>query len=241
MADTVHNLDQPIGALIDIAVREFGEVEFETMVVGGQSLEILQIKNMPKYLDKLIDKTRAGKTITLPLWAKVWPSCLILGYTLTRFPFVEGGSILEVGAGSAVNGLLLARLGHSVTITDIEPFALLFSRINALKNGLEDKVLLRRADFTVDDMGQRFDYIIGCEVLYDEPSYEPLADFIDAHLAEVPHAEVLLAMDRKRQGRKFFDKAAGVFAMMKSDANYRDKESGEENVVNLYRMKRKQA
>ncbi|MBG0790112.1 MAG: methyltransferase [Desulfovibrionaceae bacterium] len=241
MADTVHNLDQPIGALIDIAVREFGEVEFETVALGGQTLEILQIRNMPKYLDKLIDKSRAGKTITLPLWAKVWPSCLIMGYTLTRFPFAEGGRILEVGAGCAVNGLLLARLGHVVTISDIEPYALLFSKINALKNGLDDKVVLRRTDFTSDNMGKRFDYIIGCEVLYDEPSYEPLADFIEAHLTDAAHAEVLLALDRKRQGRKFFDKAAESFAMMKSDANYTDKETGEEKVVNLYRMKRKQA
>ena len=61
MADTVHNLDQPIGALIDIAVREFGDVEFETVNVGDITLEVLQIKNMQKYLDKLIDKTRAGK------------------------------------------------------------------------------------------------------------------------------------------------------------------------------------
>ena len=156
MVDTVHNLDQPIGALIDIATREFGDVAFETVAVGDQKLEILQIKNMPKYLDKLVDKTRAGKKITLPLWAKVWPSCLILGYTLTRFPFTGGGPILEIGAGCAVNGLLLAKLGHSVIITDIEPYALLFCKINALKNGLDDLVELRSADFTTDDMGERF-------------------------------------------------------------------------------------
>lgn len=239
MADTVHNLDQPIGALIDIAVREFGEVEFETVSMGDRSLEILQIKNMPKYLDKLIDRNRGGKTITLPLWAKVWPSCLVLGYTLTRFPFAEGASFLEVGAGCAVNGLLLASLGHEVVITDIEPFALLFSKINALKNGLDDRVALRRADFTTDDMGRRFDYIIGCEVLYHEDSYEPLADFIDGHLSDAGHAEVLLALDCKRQGRRFFDKAGQTFAMMKSDANYKDKETGEGNVINMYRMKRK--
>ncbi len=241
MADTVHNLDQPIGALIDIAVREFGEVGFETVAIGDRSLEILQVKDMPKYLDKLVDKTRAGKSVDLPLWAKVWPSCLVLGYTLTRFPFAEGATFLEVGAGCAVNGLLLAALGHHVVITDVEPFALLFSRINALKNGLEDRVELRRADFTRDDIGQKFDYIIGCEVLYHEASYEPLADFIDVHLSGAPHAEVLLALDRKRQGRKFFEKAGEAFMMMKSDANYTDKETGEENVINMYRMKRKAA
>ncbi len=241
MADIVHNLDQPIGALIDIAVREFGEVEFETVNVGGMSLEVLQIKNMQQYLDKLIDKTRAGKKITLPLWAKIWPSCLILGYTLTRFSFSEGCSILEVGAGGAVNSLVLAKLGHEVTVSDIEPFALLFSRINALKNGVADKMTLHRADFTSDTFEEKYDYIIGCEVLYEEASFEPLLVFLSRQLSNSPSAEIVLAMDQKRQGRKFFDLANEQFAMMKSAAKYKDRDTGEENIVNLFRMKRKQA
>ncbi len=241
MADKVHNLDQPIGALIDIAVREFGEVEFQTVTVGDKTLEVLQIKDMPKYLDKLMDKTRAGKKIALPMWAKIWPSTLVLGYMLTKFPFADNCTILEVGAGCAVNGMVLASLGHKVTVTDVDPFALLFGRINALKNGLEGKLVIKQADFTQDALDERYDYLIGCDVLYEEAVYEILADFVDEHLAETPTAEVLLAMDQKRQGRKFFDKASESFAMMKSDAKYKDTETGEENVVSLYRMKRKQA
>ena len=78
-------------------------------------------------------------------------------------------------------------------------------------------------------------------MLYDEKSYEPLADFVDRHLSDAPFAEMLLALDRKRQGRKFFDKADNMFAMMKSEAKYKDKETGDENIINLYRMKRKRA
>jgi len=241
VADKVHNLDQPIGALIDIAVREFGEVDFETITFGDTSLQVLQIKQMQKYLDKLMDKTRGGKKITLPLWAKVWPSTLILGYTLTRFPFGENCAILEVGAGCAVNGMILAGRGCNVTVSDLDPYALLFGKINALKNGLDDKINIRRADFTRDTLGERYDYIIGCEVLYEEVVYEPLVDFLDAHLAQTPAAEIILAMDMKRQGRKFFEKAQENYAMMKTDANYKDKETGEEEIVSLYRMKRKQA
>lgn len=241
MADKVHNLDQPIGALIDIAVREFGEVQFETVSIGDQSLEVLQIKDMPKYLDKLVDKTRAGKKIRLPLWAKVWPSTLILGYTLTRFPFADGAAVLEVGAGCAINGMVLAQRGLDVTISDIDPFALLFGKINALKNGLDDKMVIRQADFTADKLDKKYEYIIGCEVLYEEAVYEPLADFLEEHLSDAPHAEILLAMATKRQGRQFFDKASQTFAMMKSDVKCNDKETGNEDAVSLYRMKRKQA
>nr|WP_279593517.1 methyltransferase [Pseudodesulfovibrio sp. S3-i] len=234
-------MEQPIGALIDIAVREFGEVVFETVSIGGHSFEVLQIKHMQKYLDKLMDKNRAGKGISLPFWAKVWPSSLILGYTLTKFPFVQGSHILEVGAGCALNSMVLAKIGYAVTVTDIEPFALLFGKINALKNGLEDKIQLRQADFTTDSLGMRFEYIIGCEVLYEEAVYEPMVAFLDSLLVENASSEILLAMDQKRQGRKFFDKACDLFSMMKSCANYKDTETGEEQVVNLFRLKRKQA
>ena len=54
-------------------------------------------------------------------------------------------------------------------------------------------------------------------------------------------AEILLAMDQKRQGRKFFDLANEQYAMMKSAAKCKDAKTGEENAVNLFRMKRKQA
>jgi len=234
-----HDLDQPISVLIDIAIKKFGDVEFEKVVVGDVSLEVLQIKNMQQYIDKLMDKTRSGKKISLPLWAKVWPSSLILGYTLTKFPLTKGSKILEVGAGSAVNGLVLAKRGFDVTITDIDPDALLFSKINALKNNLADSIAISRTDFTSDSLDCCFKYIVGCEVLYDEIGFASLADFLADHLAEEDSAEIILAIDQKRQARKFFELANEQFAMMKSSAKYTDKETGDENIINLFRLKRK--
>jgi len=37
-----YDLDQPMDVLIDIAVKKFGEVEFEKIVVGDISIEVLQ-------------------------------------------------------------------------------------------------------------------------------------------------------------------------------------------------------
>lgn len=239
MAVKDYDLDRPMDVLIDLAVRKFGEVEFEKVVVGDVSLEVLQIKNMQQYINKLMDKTRAGKKISLPLWAKVWPSSLMLGYTLTKFPIKKGSKILEVGAGSAVNGLVLAKRGFDVTITDVDADALLFSKINALKNDLGDSVTIVRSDFTRDSLGCCFEYIVGCEVLYDEMGFELLVDFLVDHLAEGDSAEVILAIDQKRQARRFFELANDRFAMMKSSARYREEKTGDENVINLFRLKRK--
>lgn len=241
MAVKDYDLDQPMDALIDIAVRKFGDVEFEKVVVGDVSLEVLQIKNMQRYIDKLMDQTRSGKKIVLPLWAKVWPSCLILGYTLTQFPFKDGCRVLEVGAGSAINSLVLALRGIDVTVTDVDPDALLFARINALKNGLDDKVVISRTDFTMDSIAGPFDYIVGCEILYDEAVFAPLTQFLSEHLAKEDSAEVFLALDQKRRAQKFFELASERFGMMKSRAEYTDEKTGDKNIINLFRLKRKQA
>ena len=239
MAVKEYDLDQPMDALIALAVKKFGEVEFEKVSVGDVFVEVLQIKNMQRYIDRLMDKTRAGQKISLPLWAKIWPAGVIMGYSLTRLPLKEGSSFLEIGAGGAVNGLVLAKRGFDVTIPDIDPDALLSSRINVLKNGLEDRVAIARTDAFRDSLGRRFDAIVGCALLYDEAAFEPLAAYLDAHLAQEDGAEIFLAVDLKREARKFFTAADARFAMMKSGAKYTDRESGEEKVINLFRLKRK--
>jgi predicted nicotinamide N-methyase len=239
MAVKDYDLDQPIDVLINLAVKKFGGVEFEKVVVGDVTLEVLQIKNMQQYIDKLMDKTRAGQKISLPLWAKVWPSSLILSCTLTKFSIGMGSKILELGAGSSINGLVLAKRGFDVTITDIDADALLFSKINALKNGLGDSVSIVRTDFADECLGQYFEYIVGCEVLYDETGFESLVNFLGESLAEKDSAEIIFAIDQKRQARRFFELAGDRFSMMKSSVKYKEKTTGDENIINLFRLKRK--
>ncbi|WP_250645464.1 class I SAM-dependent methyltransferase [Salidesulfovibrio onnuriiensis] len=233
-----YDLDQPMGKLLELAGNKFGEVCFETVTIGNMSLDILQIKDMPRYIEKLVGSAKPGKSVELPLWAKIWPSCLFLGFFLQQFPFKPEDELLEVGAGVAVIGLVAAKRGLHVTVSDLEDDALLFARINALKNGVEDKMDIAKADFTKDSLGRRFDHIIGCEVLYNEATYEPLADFLVDHLAERADSEVILAMDRKREGRAFFNRAKGTFGIMRKDFSFTDKDSGEEQFINLFRMRR---
>lgn len=236
-----YDLDQPMDRLIDLAVRKFGPVEFQKVSLGGLSLEVLQVRDMQQYIETLVNKTRAGKSVSLPLWAKVWPSCLVLGYMLSRYPFTDGCRILEIGAGGAVNGMVLASRGLAVTISDIDQDALLFSRINVLKNGLEEFAAVTRMDFTRNDDEVRFDCIVGCEILYDEAAYDPLIGFLNSHLAQGDSAEVFLALDEKRQTSKFFAQAAEHFSMARTCSKYKEKDTGEERAVNLFRLKRKSA
>jgi len=238
LSEIRYDLDQPIEKLMELAREKFGEVKFEKVTIGDIALEILQINDMPKYIDKLVAQAKPGKGVDLPLWAKIWPSCLFLGFFLHQFPFKEKDELLEIGAGVAVIGLVAAKRGFRVTITDIEDDALLFARINALKNNVGEGISILKADFTEDNLGRTYDHVIGCEVLYNERTYEPLADFLAEHLADKPGAEVILAMDQKREGRAFFNRAKDTFSMMRKNFCFTDKESGEEQSINLFRMRR---
>lgn len=240
MAVKEYNLDQPMDKLIDLAVKKFGEVEFQEVQVGDIAVQVLQIKNMQQYIDKLMDKTRAGKKVTLPLWAKIWPSSVVLGFSLSKFPLAEGSRVLEIGAGATVNGLVSGARGYDAAIVDVNPDAALFSRINVLKNGLEDKVSVECVDFATP-MNERFDCIVSCEMLYEEPQFDQLAAFIEGSLVQAEEAEVFLSLDLKRAAKEFFTGCNESFKIMKSVSKYKDQDSEDEKEINLFRMKRKEA
>lgn len=238
MAVKDYDLTLPMEKLIDIAVKKFGEVEFQEVAVGDVTVQVLQLKNMQQYLDKLMDKTRAGMKVALPLWAKIWPSSVVMGYSLSKFPLNEGSKVLEVGGGTAVNGLVLASRGYDVTVVDCDQDSVLFSRINALKNGLGDRVSVVCSNFK-EPMDDRYDCVVGCEMLYDERVFEVMADFIEGSLVEGDAGEVFFSLDLKKAAKPFFEKSNDHFKIMKSMSKYRDKDSGDEKEINLFRFKRK--
>ena len=238
MAVKEYDLDQPMDKLLSLAANKFGEVEFQSVSVGGRTFELLQIKHMQRYIDKLMDQTRAGKTVTLPLWAKIWQSGLVLGSSVARFPLAEGAKVLEIGGGAATSGLLLAARGFDVTVADKDPDALLFTRINGLKNGLD--LHCRLTDFR-DELGVVFDCVVAGEMLFDERVFDALVGFLDRHVAPGPEAEVFLALDLKRAARNFFNEANERFAIMRSETTVKDNETGEEKPLSLFRFKRRAA
>lgn len=225
--------------LLAVARERFGELVFDRVDLPGGPLEMLQVKDMPAYIDKLLARAGAGKNVELPLWAKIWPTNVVLSMFLDKYPFPEGFEFLEIGAGIGLAGLVLARRGYGVTLTDIEPDALLFCRINALRNGLGDRVDIRLADFTRDRLGRTFDVVVGCEILFRESFFAPLGEFLDAHLADRPEAEIVLGSDGHRKGLPFFRTASESYLLSRRDFPFKDLECGEDKTACLYRLRRK--
>ncbi len=207
-----YRLDAPLDELLDMARQRF-EVGFEPLTVGDTTLEVLQVQNMRAYLDNLVPTIKEDALKALPLWAKIWPASFMLGHFLRHVPS-EGRSLLEIGAGCGVTGLIAATQGFSeIVISDINDDALLFARINVLQNGFDDRVQVRRVDIQTTRLDRTFDYIVGAEVLYLESLHRALVKFIGHHLSSRADAEAVLAKDYMRKAKKFFKLAERDFRM----------------------------
>lgn len=233
------SLSAPLDELLDAAKARY-DVRFEPVTIGGVTLEILQLADLEALVDKLARKAGSGP-IELPYWAKIWPASMLLGHFLTHLGPGEGRSLLELGAGVGICGLFAAAMGFNALITDIHPDALLFSKINILRNGLADRADVARADFAADRLGRRFDVILGSEVLYLEDTYRGLLKFLLAHIALNQTAEVVLAKDFTRKASRFLGPAEKEFHLAERVVGYKETnpENGqpERKLCQVYRLR----
>ncbi len=232
-------LDNDLDNLLDIISRKY-EVAFEDVIVGKHRLQILQIVDLEKYIDDLIEEPR--ERIELPFWAKIWPASILLSYYLTS-PALDQkmDKIIELGCGIGLAGLFSASRGFNVILSDYNLDALIFSKINILKNNLQDRASVLQIDFTRDRLPQRFDYIIGSEILNQESSYRGLIKFLLYHLKASPSSEVVLAADYRRQAKKFFQFAETEFHIDQKNIGYKgqDGQPGDQEkfLCAIYRMR----
>ena len=216
-------------------------LEFEPVSAGGVTLRILQIANMRELLDAAIAENALKDALTtLPLWAKIWPASLVLGHALASLP-PAGHKLLEIGAGCGVAGLVAAALGFNACITDINPDALLFARINILANDLGERARVCRADIESDNLGERFSLVLGAEILYLEHLYRPLVKFLARHLragGSDPAPAALLATDHRRNAKRFFKLAEKEFSIAHKPIGIRARPAPEDGPADAGREER---
>ena len=168
--------------------------------IGSVNLEFTRIADPDKVLDEVAaeadrrervsGKREADEHLHLPYWAELWDSAAGIGQFLQRnspgvpsvFPVSKfKSSVLDLGCGMGLSGVIAASLGASVLFADIEPPALLFAQLNSL--AWEDRVRTRRLNWNTDRLAEQFDLIIGADILYERQQWEYLAPFWQHHLA----------------------------------------------------------
>ena len=138
----------------------------------------------------------------LPYWATIWPSAVGLSEYLSRHIELGRKSVLELGCGLGLAGIVSAKRGANVTFSDYEKPALDFVSKNARLNRISsfDTNLL---DWREPDLKAQFDIIIAADVLYEDRFLEPVLNTLVRYLKE--NGKAYIAEPNRNVSRPFFD------------------------------------
>jgi predicted nicotinamide N-methyase len=125
----------------------------------------------------------------IPYGIVLWPAAIALAHEIASRSF-EGKRVLELGAGTGLPGIVAASLGARVVQTDRQEVALFVCKQNAERNGVTT-VEHRAADWTAWDDHERYDCILGSDVLYAEALHPHLLRIFENNLA--PGGRLLLS------------------------------------------------
>lgn len=122
----------------------------------------------------------------IPYWAELWPASRGLARYIWEEVDFGGAAVLELGAGLGLPGLVAAMKRGRVTLTDYKPEALDLAARNAARNGIPGISLLL-ADWREFPCGERYDWVIGSDVLYNPRLNPYLAEILPRILADDGH------------------------------------------------------
>jgi predicted nicotinamide N-methyase len=146
---------------------------------------------------------RNAEPLHLPYWAELWDSAGgVSQYLVDQFPSrLHGRNVLDLGCGQGLTGCTAAALGANVLFADLEAPALLFARLNG--KAISRNIRTRRLNWQTDNLKERFDLLIGADILYERSQWVFLEPFWQKHLA--PGGHVLLGEPGRPTGDGFID------------------------------------
>lgn len=184
------------------------ETVTETVEVGRAHLTFTRIADPNRVLDMVADEEDRlervsgrrveGDRLHLPYWAELWDSALGLATWMEREGNL-GDSVLDLGCGMGLAGTVAARMGARVFFADLEPPAILFARLNSLP--WQHRVRARRLNWQTDRLGERFNLILGADILYERAQWPFLDAFWRSHLR--PAGRILLGEPGRQTGTLF--------------------------------------
>ena len=175
-------------------------VEEVELVVGGRTWTIRHTGSVISREQEL-EFLRSENATKRPYGSMLWPSALALAHELASRD-LAGKRILELGAGTGLPGIVAAAGGAHVVQTDRQKLALHVCKQNAERNGVPT-IEHRIADWTAWDDAERYDLLLGSDILYAPPLHESLRHIFETNLAAT--GTLLLADPFRDASLKFLE------------------------------------
>lgn len=205
------------------------DLKTETIIVGETEFRICSLLDTNQAPESY-EKSRASG-IPDAYWALfgvLWEAGIVLAGHMDRMD-VDDKHTLEIGCGLALPGLVAARHGFDVTVSDVHPLTERFLKRNVALNHLDAMDYLT-IDWTESNPGlQRFQRVIASDVCYLPQHPQDLAEFADR--IGTPDVEVVVTDPGRtpsRRMRKAFREAGW-------DAEIYDPQEGDSMGVTVYR------
>ncbi|MGZ3697944.1 MAG: class I SAM-dependent methyltransferase [Bdellovibrionota bacterium] len=161
-----------------------------TESIGARSLQIQCLEDLNQTIDALfLELEKTGQASLLeelcPYFGVIWPSARALALEIDRLPEreIRARSLLEVGCGLALPSLLAGLRGAEVTASDFHPEVPEFLTRNQRLNEIQ-KLRYVHSDWqNSGQISERFDWVIGSDILYERQHPPIVARAIAERLA----------------------------------------------------------
>ena len=210
-----------------------GDVELHEYraAFGGHAYRILHTGAVLTFLDEQI--LLSDRETRLPYGVALWPGAIALAHEIAARPDAPRDlRVLELGAGTGLPGIVAATLGAHVVQTDKQQAALALCRLNAERNGVSTAEH-RLADWAAWQDADRYDWIIGSDILYAAAMHPHLTRIFESNLS--PGGWVLLSDPFRRASFGFLE-SLETAGWNVSVGRWRVGVEGEESPVGIYEL-----
>lgn len=176
------------GRVLSTAAGDFPLNEYR-LRLGGREWSILHVGSVLSREDE--NRFLGELKGRVPYGVALWPAAIALAHEIaSRAGEFSGRRVLELGAGTGLPGIVAATLGARVVQTDRDELALSACKLNCELNRV-GAVERRLSDWAAWADGERYEWIVGSDILYGEEMQPHLRRVFETNLA--PRGRALLS------------------------------------------------
>ncbi len=183
-----------------------GSFEIKNISFENLDIRFAEVKNPEKYFDELLKNDPGHPDVEderIPYWCELWPSSIALSGFLVKHPaLVRGRTVLEIGCGLGLSGIVATALGGMVTLTDYIQDAIDVAAFN-WKLNFESEPAVKILDWREPENFGRFEVLLASDVAYESRSFKSLIKAIKLLLKK--DGIVLISEPNRKFSRDFFD------------------------------------
>lgn len=173
--------------------------------IGNYKIQIAQIENPEFLFDDFLKKKPEDedfKDEQIPYWADLWPSAIALSeFLVDNSKLVKEKNVLEIGCGLGLAGIVAAKLGGMVTLTDYLRAALEFAEYNWNLN-FKTKANVQLLDWRKPQNISPADVLLASDIAYESRSFKPLLKALKVLVKK--EGLILISEPNRKFAKEFF-------------------------------------